>query len=218
MASVPKPNPAVTDPPETNPAQIPLSQTSDRIEPLPGSVGPDFPAEEPIGPASQTDVAAEVDLWWGSYSGRALMPGIVAALLLSLIIAGVAFYEWLIYDLPKLPVRYSAYALIGLVWAVFGLRAGHLLLTNTYRLTTRRVWRERPLINIPADRHLELTQITSVILEKKALQKLLRIGQIRLVADPKDEGLVLDGVFRPDHVAALIRKEVERARNPSRPR
>jgi hypothetical protein len=66
-----------------------------------GSVIPENPAEA-SGPGALPHAAAtqERDIWWGGYSGRALVPSFVLCGILTVVIAAVAWFVWYQYGLP----------------------------------------------------------------------------------------------------------------------
>src|SRR5438105_3609664 len=78
------------------------------------------PAQKPA-----ADVGEELDVWWGSYAGRAMVPGFVACGLLTLVIAAGAWYWWDVYQAHPRVARYSAYTLGTLVWGIQLLRWGY---------------------------------------------------------------------------------------------
>jgi len=165
------------------------------------------PAQKPA-----ADAGEELDVWWGSYAGRAMVPGFVACGLLTLVIAGGAWYWWDVYQAHPRVARYSAYTLGTLVWGIQLLRWGYRTIFTNYRLTTRRLFRDKGL-RTPAGPPVELTAVTEVAVEPPAFwERLLDVGRVRLACGngPVRE-LVLDGVYQPGQVAEQIRRQVQRA-------
>jgi hypothetical protein len=158
------------------------------------------------------DENQETDVWWGSYAGRTMTPSFVACgLLTALIIWGV----WLIWprqeNRPYLQ-RYTTYILVGAVWIFQVIRWGYRLVAINYRLTTRRLFCQRGF-QTAATTALDLNAIATVRIERNALEGYLKVGRLRIVpVDSTQAPLVLEGIWRPDQIAALIMNQVQQAR------
>ncbi len=154
----------------------------------------------------------ETDIWWGSYAGRTMTPSFVGcALLTGLFVWGV----WLCWpkdeNRPYLE-RYTTYILVGAVWLFQLIRWVYRLVAINYRLTTRRLFRQRGF-QTAATSAIDLANIATVRIERAALETYLKVGRLRIV--PVDNGkppLVLEGVYHPDQIAALIMNQVQQAR------
>lgn len=152
----------------------------------------------------------EVDVWWGAYSWQALLPGLFAGLTFSALVVGLAWY--LVSWRGLVQLRYSAHALLGLFWLVQLSRWVYRLFGWNYRLTTRRLFVERGFGH-PGRPGFPLAQISQVMVSRRPLQYLCRVGQVLILelgnAQP---ALILEGVRRPEHIAMLIRNQIQRNR------
>jgi membrane protein YdbS with pleckstrin-like domain len=158
------------------------------------------------------DENQETDVWWGSYAGRTMIPGFVGCILLTaLIIWGV----WLIWPDPdNRPYleRYTTYILVGAVWSFQLIRWGYRILAINYRLTTHRLFCQRGF-QTSATTAIDLAKIATVRIERAPLENQLKVGRLRIIpVDPSQPPLLLEGVWRPDQIAALIMKQVQQAR------
>jgi hypothetical protein len=161
---------------------------------------------EPAGDENQ-----EIDIWWGAYAGRTMTPSfIICALLTGLLILLV----WLFWpkneDRPYLE-RYMIYVLVGAVWLFQLVRWGYRIIGINYRLTTRRLFCQRGFYTLIA--FIDLTSIATVRIERDPLESYLKVGRLRII--PVDNGqptMLLEGVFNPDQIAALIMNQVQKAR------
>ncbi len=153
----------------------------------------------------------EVDIWWGAYNSRAMLPSFALCVLLSAIVALLAAYVWRRYDLPPLAVRYSAYAVIGIIWLAQIARWIYRVLTKTYRLTTRRLYIERTFLYSPFV-VVDLSNVTDVRVEQSAFQRRLRVGRIRVYVQGQDRPISLDGIYRVGDLAIEFRRLVQEGR------
>jgi hypothetical protein len=152
----------------------------------------------------------ETDIWWGSYAGRTMTPSyIVCALLTGMVIWGV----WLFW--PKDEVRpylerYTTYILIGAIWVFQLIRWGYRIVGIDYRLTTRRLFCQRGFRTATAA--INLTDIATIRVERGLLDNYLKVGRLRVVPiDNSRPPILLEGVYNPDQIAALIMKQVQHA-------
>ena len=153
-------------------------------------------------PSDTLKQTQETDLWWGACSGWTLWPSFLVCGFLSVILVAVMWYYDLPFGLDYLPV--------GVVWAVQIVHFFYCTLFRTYRLTTRRLLRDRGMF-YSADGEIPIDKITSVRVEQGPLEARLRIGQLVIdseIAAP----MILEGVARPERVAALIREAAGTAR------
>jgi hypothetical protein len=158
------------------------------------------------------DAAEELDVWWGSYAGRAMVPGFVGCGLLTLAIACGTWYWCDVYAAHPRVARYTAYTLGTLVWGIQLLRWAYRTVFTNYRLTTRRLYRDQGF-HQPAGPAVELAAVTAVTVEPPTFwERLLDVGRVRVVCGngPVHE-LVLDGVYRPRQVAEQMHRQVQRA-------
>ena len=160
----------------------------------------------------------EVDVWWGSYAGRTLLPSFVACALFSLATFAAALYLGIRYELNPLTLRYTAYAVAGAVWVAQLGRWGYHVLTFSYRLTTRRLLLERSFFNA-ARAALDLRRLARVEVDRQPLERLVGVGRIRIFEEGKERpSLELRGLRHAEAVAGLIRDQGKRALETSRPR
>lgn len=157
------------------------------------------------------DANQETDVWWGAYAGRTMIPSfVICALLTGLLVFGV----WIIWpkneDRPYLE-RYTTYILVGAVWLFQLVRWGYRIVGINYRLTNRRLFCQRGFYTLITA--IDLASIATVRIERDALEGYLKVGRLRIV--PVDNGkppILLEGVYNPDQIAALIMNQVQQAR------
>jgi hypothetical protein len=148
--------------------------------------------------------SGERDIWWGGYSSRAFIPWFAgcAALSIAAIVAAAWLYES--YDMPPLPVRYTTYAFTGTLWGSLVARWCYLVLTRTYRLTTRRLYLERTFLRRKF-RELELERIANVRVAQTRLGRRFDVGRLLVYEEGKTRPVVLEGIHRPADVAIAFR-------------
>jgi len=151
-------------------------------------------------PAGHDD--QERDVWWGAYAARTMLPSFLLCILLTVLLAVTAVMLALEFDIPHWVLRYGAYALAGVLWSVQTLRWSYRQLVCTYRLTTRRLFLERTFYR-SASTAIELRHITGVTVERTTWDRWLGVGRIRITSS--NGAWVLEGVQRPEQVAATIR-------------
>lgn len=141
----------------------------------------------------------EVDAWWGGYSIRTVLPGLALCVLVSIaILVVMQLVE------PSALDRTISVTLLVLFWIGMALDWGYHLFGLNYRLTTRRLFRARGLLRRKLQ-EVDLAQITAVIVTQGLWQKLLKVGQIRvLTPSGPARAVILDGVYTPEHVADRI--------------
>ena len=152
-------------------------------------------------PVLDSREAEERDLWWGSCAGRSLLPSFLICALLTA----------LLFFVLRSSSRWLPYYLAGAVWLLQLVRWAYRALGWNYRLTTRRLLCQRGLRR-QALRAIDLTTIGHVLVERSPLDRMLGVGQLRVVMNDRSPMLVLEGVLNPDHIAVMIRAQVERAR------
>jgi membrane protein YdbS with pleckstrin-like domain len=158
--------------------------------------------------ASETE---ETDVWWGSYAGRAMLPGFLLCLVLTIILLALdwQFGSWHSrYDL----ISSGILGLAGAAWLFQGTRWFYRMIAVNYRLTNRRLLYSRGF-KLPDTWAIDLPHITEVSVERGPVERLLGLGRIHIqVRDGKSRRFVLDGVTAPEHVARTIRRRVRQAR------
>jgi hypothetical protein len=166
--------------------------------------------------AQQPGDDQEIDVWWGSYAGRTMLPGFVICGVATAVIIGGGWYLWWKLDLPPLEVRYTTYAVVGLIWLNQLPRWLYCIVVINYRLTTRRLLVERAFLR-QAFTSIELSRVDKVLVEQTAIQRCLDVGKLHLVGESGAAPLaVLNGIYQPQTIAETIRTLAQRARE--RPR
>jgi len=173
----------------------------------------DFVTKSAKKPVAIPDENQETDIWWGSYAGRTMTPGFVlCALLTGLLVWGV----WLFWpkneDRPYLE-RYTTYILVGAVWLFQFVRWGYRIVAVNYRLTTKRLFCQRGF-QTAATTAIDLAAIATVRIERDTFSPYLKVGRLRIVpVDSTQPPMVLEGVYNPDQIAAVIMHQVQQVRS-----
>jgi membrane protein YdbS with pleckstrin-like domain len=166
-------------------------------------------ADKPCIRPAPVEPEAEVELWWGGYSGWTMVPDFaVCAFLTAAMISG-AWYLHREEDVPADRARYLVYGLAAAIWFMQLYRWARRTATLNYRLTTRRLFQCRGL-GVNRVQVFALTDITHVKVEQTHLQRHLGVGRVQ-VATPAAT-MELTGVREPHRIAALIERQVKRAR------
>jgi membrane protein YdbS with pleckstrin-like domain len=149
----------------------------------------------------------EVDVWWGGYAARTMVPSLVVCVVLTVLIDLMC---WL--TLPRYLLRWSVVSLTGLLWLVQTLRWLHHLLGYNYRLTTRRLYVEHGLF-APETAVADLDRIKAVKVAASLLQRRLGVGKVAVYVDDDAQlPLILDGVLHPWHVREMIARQAGQAK------
>jgi hypothetical protein len=162
----------------------------------------------PPAPEAPDELAGEIDVWWGSYSGRTMLSSFAACLLLT---AGLVLCTWMVgreYRQEAVVVRLEFYLIAALLW---GLQLGLWVYRVTglnYRLTTRHLFWSQGARSRPGS--MELTDVRNVREMQNGLERWLGVGRV-CITGKEPEPLVLRGVSQPERVAALIARTVEQA-------
>jgi hypothetical protein len=158
---------------------------------------------------ADADAHQEHDVWWGSYSGRAMLPSFLVCAVLTL---GIVVGAWCWYRMfgNGDAMRYTAYGLVGPVWLFQLLRWLYRVTCLNYRLTSRRMFRTRGFL-YPPDEAVQLVDVNRVTVEQTPWERKLKIGSIRLMRDRKGvPPMELKGVRHPEWVAAEIQHWAQR--------
>jgi hypothetical protein len=148
----------------------------------------------------------ETDVWWGAYSWRALLPVMVASVLLTALVIGCAWY--LVSWRGIVQLRYGAHVLLVLFWLGQLGRWAYLMVGLNCRLTTRRLFLERGFRH-PGRPGLSLAAIGQVVVSRRPFQSFCDVGQVLIFeAGAAQPTMVLEGIRGPEHIAMLIRKQV----------
>ena len=158
------------------------------------------------------DDGQEVDVWWGCYAARTMLPSFAVCGVLTVLIGVGAWYLWWHDHVDPLVARYGAYALVAGVWFCQFVRGGYRAVLLNYRLTTRRLFLERWFLHSPFTA-IDLRRVATVVVERTPLERRLNVGTIRLLDEGAPSPLaILRGVYQPEVVAAEIRARALRAR------
>lgn len=144
---------------------------------------------------------AEVDIWWGGYAGRAMVPSFLVCIVATACVIALAVYLDDAYNLPSDSARYAVYAIAGGFWTVQVLRWILRLVGVSYRVTTRRIYCWPSLFGSPYQ-PIDLAAVTRVGVEQTGLERLLGVGRVRITS--KDAELVFFGLVQPRRVAVLV--------------
>jgi hypothetical protein len=169
-----------------------------------------LPDEPRRAPPSEAEEVEEVDLWWGGYAGRTVVPEFVLAGLLTVALVGLAWYSGAWKGADRL--RSLMPILLGGFWLFQVARWLYRVLTANYRLTTRRLLCECGFGH-PARPGIELNQVSQIVVERRLFERLAGVGRLRIVVqDGAVPPLILEGVPDPEQVAMLIRRQVQHVR------
>jgi membrane protein YdbS with pleckstrin-like domain len=177
--------------------------------PSPGSSSRDGPTKEDAR-RSRAAATDEVDIWWGSYASRTMLPSFLLCLLLTIVLLAI---DWYLEgrnersDLISSAVLGTAVAL----WLFEGTRWFYRMIAINYRLTSRRLLCTRGF-SLRDCRAVDLAQVTEVAVESSPIERLLGVGRILIHVQDGHPAAVLDGVLKPRRVARTIRRRVRHAR------
>jgi uncharacterized membrane protein YdbT with pleckstrin-like domain len=159
------------------------------------------------------DSAQEVEVWWGGYAGRTMLPAFALCFLLTAVVVLVASLVWQEEHLSDAVISHFALYLIVALWAVVLVRWAYVTVTISYRLTTRHLLVEYGLAH-PGLPPLPLETIAKVKVEQNAWERLVGVGRLRIeTTNGRTE--CLPGVHAPAVVADEILRRVQKARGGS---
>jgi membrane protein YdbS with pleckstrin-like domain len=164
---------------------------------LNGSAPPNANRLSPGNARGSGQQPAEVDLWSGTYSAKALAgPAVGLGVLTVLVVAGGVFFPPL-----GLPI---AIGLALVMWAWLGLALLYRRLTVHYRLTTFRLFHESGLLSRKRDR-IEVIDINDVTLRQGIIERMFNTGTIHIESsDTSDPEFDMPGIDDVRAVADLI--------------
>jgi hypothetical protein len=177
-----------------------------------GLAGEETPARLPAAPVALPNAVAEareeVDLGWHGYDAGALLPG---TLVLSVLTAG-ALLELRRLVPPSMVVE-VVYAPLAALWAGQVIRLAYRLLAYRYRLTNRRLLRERGRL-YPPEEPLDLATVARVEVSQPLFDRLLGVGTVNVVPEEASgrPAVELPGVRRPQVLAAAVEQAAQAAR------
>jgi membrane protein YdbS with pleckstrin-like domain len=156
-------------------------------------------------------VTEEVDVWWGAYASRTMLPSFLVCLFVTLFLLGLDWYLRT-RNLRSDLLSSAVLGLAGALWLFEGTRWVYRMIAIHYRLTNRRLLCTRGF-RLPDTRAVDLTQITDVSVAQGPVERLLGVGRI-LVQAPggRLRPLILEGVWNPQRIARMIRKRARQTR------
>lgn len=151
----------------------------------------------------------EIDVWWGGYASRAMLPSALVCLAATglIVLAAFVLVGW--YNLPAIETRAAVYIAAGTLWVVQTGRWLYHVAGVTYRLTTRRLYCHWGIFYPPVP-PLELARVRQAAVEQNFVERWLNVGRIRL-EQAGQAPVVLPGVFNPFQVAEDIGRCVKTA-------
>lgn len=169
---------------------------------------PHSEADKGVPPVGELPEPQEVDVWWGAYAGRAMLPSFAACTLWLVAVAFGAWFAWYRFDVDRLTARYWAFALIAVVWLLQLARWAYRTVTFEYRLTTRRLLFDRNFTR-SGRAQIDLRDVSGVAVRRGLFDRRLGVGTVRVFArDPRVPTLSLRAVVDPDGVAEDLRRLV----------
>ncbi|HLJ96730.1 MAG TPA: PH domain-containing protein [Gemmataceae bacterium] len=177
---------------------------------LPDSPARDGPNQSP-GERRPRAELEEVDLWWGSYAGRAMLPGFLLCLLLTIFLLAMEWYLGRRQARSDL-ISSAVLGVAGASWLFEGTRWVYRMTALNYRLTNRRLLYMHGF-KLPESWAIELRQITDVSVMSGPIERFLGVGRIVVqTGGDKPGSVVLEGVWHPYRIARIIRRRVRQAR------
>jgi hypothetical protein len=157
-------------------------------------------------PESVINTTEETDVMWQGYSPAAMLPS-------TLILAVVTISAIIILRplVPKWVLHEAADAPLAALWILQGIRAAYRLFCYDYRLTTRRLFRNRGRL-YPADAPLDLALVTRAEVRQTVFGRMTGIGDVRVNREDSTAAIELTGVRRPKLLATKIEEAATAAR------
>jgi hypothetical protein len=157
---------------------------------------------------SLTTLSEEIDVWWGAYAGRRLVPELVLCGVITAVLFGLAWYfrEW-----HGNVVRYAVQLAMGALWIAELFWSAYRLIACGYRLTTRRLLYYRGLFH-PIRQELDLKDVEAVVIEQTFFDRLLGIGNILIASRDNPRSIVFEAVRKAKSIAKEIERRAERIR------
>lgn len=159
-------------------------------------------------PAPSTPAAAaaqEIELWWGGYAVRTMVPSLIFCLALTAVAVGSAAYVSTVAAPRGSTARWWAYHLTAALWLFQFLRWAYRVAGYEFRLTNRRLfcgW--GPWVKPPPP--VALADVKAVHVMQSRLERWLGVGEVVVRANGPAAALVLTGVHDPNGVAERIRR------------
>jgi len=158
----------------------------------------------PPQPPGTDGAAQELELWWGGYAARTMIPSLLFCLLLTVCVVGTAAYISTVATPRGSTARWWAYHLTLVIWLWQCVRWAYRVAGYEFRLTNRRLfcgW--GPLVTSPPP--VALPAVKNVHVMQSKLERWLGVGEV-VVETNAATTLVLSGVYGPHAVAERIRR------------
>ncbi|HEY2910063.1 MAG TPA: hypothetical protein VGI99_07440 [Gemmataceae bacterium] len=160
-------------------------------------------------PISATESSQEVEIAWRGYSPAALLPSTI-----TLALASAITYYVVRPFVPALIVQESVDAPLLAVWMLQLIRAVYRLMAYNYRVTNRRLFRERGRLYQP-EPPLDLATVARVEMIQTWFCRWAGVGKVRVV--PEEAATIklpieLTGIRKPGLLATRIEEAVKAAR------
>ncbi len=153
------------------------------------------------------DDSAEIDLWWGSYSGWSMLPSfLVCVFLTGIIVVLVGIFE---------SREWAPWTITGLVWPLWAIqlaRFSYRVFTRNYRLTSRTLycdegfWCTRKTLT-------PLAEIRTTWIRFRGFDQSLGRGDIVVRGDEDQVLVILECVATPSKIAEKITRHATTVRN-----
>lgn len=151
----------------------------------------------------------EVDLAWQGFSSRAMLPSTIL-----LTAATAAVVVWVRPLVPSWIVNEAVDAPVAACWLFQAVRWLYRTLAFQFRLTNRRLFRERGQL-YPAEKPLDLALAVRAEARQTLLERICGVGSVLLVMEEASENqppFELSGVRRPATLATRIDEAIKMAR------
>ena len=189
-----------------------MSADATEPNPAPPAAGPGRAADGPPGtrpepPAAppRAHVEDEVEVWWGSYSGWAMLPSFAVCLVLTAVAA------WVVWQfVPRHLMRAAVLVAGAAIWGVQLYRVGSRVFGRNYRLTTRRLLVMRGVRRMRV-KAVDLARVRGVTVERTGLERMAGVGRVLIEADGEPKPVVLAAVRNPVSAADTIREAARAA-------
>jgi membrane protein YdbS with pleckstrin-like domain len=158
---------------------------------------------------SAAETGQEVELAWRGYSPAALLPSTIA-----LVVTSATVYFALRPFAPTWIMHESVDAPLIAVWMLQLIRAVYRLMAYNYRLTSRRLFRERGRL-YPPEPSLDLATVAHVDVVQTWFCRWAGVGMVKVVpeeATPSVPTVELAGIRRPGLLASRIEAAAKAAR------
>jgi hypothetical protein len=191
------------------PKEKPSRPESQAAERKPVSAKPAETKSRITAPVSAGETSQEVDIAWRGYSATALVPSTLTLAMVSAIT-----YLAVRPFVPPWIVRESFDAPLLAVWMLQFVRGAYRLIAYNYRVTSRRLFRERGRL-YPPEPPLDLATVARVDMVQTWFCRWAGVGMVRIVpeeATPTVPPVELVGVRRAGLLATRIEEAVKAAR------